>query len=755
MSLPARASIKDVFLGLKTKQTLISPQEKKPNLLVKLKNLLNSHPILSLVHLPLAALFFLALALIFTYPAIFNFSSDFISDGGDLFLFAMHQVKTNFATGEYAFAHSFLQRYPVGYNFGIGIDAIFGVVSGALILDLTKHPVFTYNAVIIWQFVVNAFMAYLLGWQLTKKKSLGLVMGVMYGLSFYSLARAAGHLNLMFVAGWPLLALGVLKLQAQKTSWLHVLTLYAGLWLLSWASLQYAIMVVLLILLGGGVSVIFYQSQARQFIINNLRLTWAHLLFGTIFTLAFLWPFLPTVQGIVSGSFQTHGRDQALESYDVDSYSFFMPNPYNHTLFNSILPQDDFPNIESGLFLGVVEILLFIFFFKSQRSKKEKLYLGALVGLFFVVALGVVESGFPMPYLLIAGKFPFSGVAEPGRYVVIFSLFMGIASIMALDSIKSKRLRTIATWLVLLLLILERVPQKYFQAPANYNESIQILASQPGLGVFNIPAHHYRQDYSLTPVYTGKSITDGYIHWSVNTAENRSFIEETAGGHLVRYGCDEDDLIATELSDPAVASAESQLNQEMLDKLRANKIRTIVVYKNGEYYFPYCANVRARLAHLLDQTETAVINPAVNSSLQQTFDGPLTANIYFPQSGIIELHGLHLTGQPSTISATLANQPINLPTSLTKQADSGTLIQMSQPDGKVYEEFKYQVTGGTSLQVSTPDLVEVGAVTIWYSYQPDAGSKKIQKRSLLEKIYSDDRIDIYTLEDKDFQLSTT
>lgn len=706
--------------------------------------LLNSSFFLGVLLVPV----FLFLAVVVTWPAFANLHTKIISDGGDLFLFAMNKVHTALSNGQYPFGFTTMLRYPVGFEFGVGIDAILGVLTGAFLLNWFE-PFVAYNFTVLLLFTFNAVAAFMLFRYVSKSRLLGILGAVSYGFSFFVIARAAGHLNLMSLFGFPFMMLAnwkIANLQKKSTKLAGVGAiglLYLALWLISWGSVQFLIVFLLSLFIVGLCSLGFYFHKTKKWFFNNLRFWWAHLLFLPLFLLFFLYPFYPTVNSIARGTFKLDTRDKAVELYDVAVLDFFLPNNYNNTWFNQFLPHPQEPNIEKAVFFGVVELVLVLAYFFSKRPIREKLFLFVVVFILFILALGVVENGLKMPYAYLVGYFPFSGLAEVGRLATVISLFMTLMGILALSSIKKRFWRVTIGMLMLAFLVGERVNFSYFQAESEIAQVQAIIQNLPGQASLNLPLNLYRQEDSLIPVFTGKNVVGGYIHWSTDNDKTREFINKLEGD-LLRFGCDESIKILPMLANVDFVVKEHKTNNQLLNLLRSNDISSIIVHKSDPYYHPQCQNARVRLDLLLDDV-TQVEQQQFGAALTQTIhEGVLDMKLYFPTGGSFTINGISVTNDSASISAFVNDSVINFDQNLIDQQNGQTVFTVRSEE-ESSDRYSFWLDAGSSFQIITDKISQFGAITLWYSFDPNRDRVYVKRQTPLELIHSDNNIDIYEI----------
>ncbi len=689
--------------------------------------------------------FFIICSIFFTWPAILHFQTYLINDGGDLFLFAMHRVHQALLSLSYPFTSTNLLRYPVGYQFGVGIDAIMALTLGSLLLNWFS-PIITYNLVVWSLFTLNAVIAYYFFKALSDgQKILSLAGAVAYGLSFYVLARGAGHLNLAFVAGFPLVMMALFR-QIKKIEIVNILLFYLGIWLVSWGSLQYLIILFLFFLVLFLTAACFYPQFVyewllKQFNIKNLQI---HLLGLTFFLVFFLFPFFPTLKSIYTGDFQTNSRDKIIQEYNISWQNFVIPNPYNYSVVNRLITTnlEQRPNIEKAVFLGYAELLFFIFYLIFDKKQKFKLFTIALLSSLVVLSLGVSEFGIHLPYSWLVKISPFSGLAESGRLVSVILLVMITSIVLFITDLQNNWLRKFLAFLFLTSLIIERINFNYFQVKPALLSVGDVTAHVPGQAVLNLPLDLYRQDYSLIPVKTNKAIVGGYIHWSADTKETKKFIEKL---NISRFKCDSNDLISQEIVKPEIKQLELLANEKLLENLIQEDIKTILVHKNDPFYHPQCANVRARLNLLLDNLKTIETTQIGTAHVETIHDGLLKTKLYFPYAGQFKLNGLSVTSTQASISAQLNQQSIPLVQEGWSKKDG--LLLFTAPSSQQRESaYQFKVTAGSYLTVSSNTQQAYGAITIWYDFIRSKQNFKVIPSMRIKEIYSTKDLSIYQID---------
>jgi hypothetical protein len=165
----------------------------------------------------LVILFSALITILFTWPGILSLSSRYIGDGYDNYEYASYQslAAQRITSGQFPFGFTNFWRYPVGFDFGRGFDSYLTVSTGAFLKLFLGMPL-SYNLTIYVLLILNGLFSYIFFRYLTGSKSLGLIGAIIYGFSFYALARGSSHPNLMFEGGIPLLFLAVIRLMKKE-----------------------------------------------------------------------------------------------------------------------------------------------------------------------------------------------------------------------------------------------------------------------------------------------------------------------------------------------------------------------------------------------------------------------------------------------------------------------------------------------------------------------------------------------------------
>src|SRR3989344_6966058 len=183
---------------------------------------------------------------IVTFPAIFHVSDKIIGYGGDNYQFlgfqyvANHQVEQ----GQFPFGWTNYWRYPVGFDFSAAYDSTLLMLTGVALYSFISDPVVVYNFSTLLLLAVNGVLSFYLFRELTTNEWLGFLGGLLYGFSFYVIARAAGHTNLIVTGVFPFFVYSLIGLYKENGSWKHFFLFGISIVLTFLASLQYFLLLI-------------------------------------------------------------------------------------------------------------------------------------------------------------------------------------------------------------------------------------------------------------------------------------------------------------------------------------------------------------------------------------------------------------------------------------------------------------------------------------------------------------------------------
>ena len=276
-----------------------------------------------------ALFFFVALAVVMTYPLVAHFASGVLGPPGDNFEYLYKLWWFKRALFDLGVSPFYTEDvfHPVGYHLALHEMTLANISLGMPLTILGGETV-GYNALVLLSFVVSAFGAYLLALHLTRERLPALLAGVVYAFASYRMGQlGAGHLNLLGTQWLPLLILGLdLTLHTLRLRSAVLVGVFFALSALS--SWYYAPMFAM----AAGVYVLCRARQRRALAaqpwrpagLKDARL-WRLLLVSALISMILMAPsFIQTIQ-------QFGQREMSFSLREVDVFSaslgdWFVPN---------------------------------------------------------------------------------------------------------------------------------------------------------------------------------------------------------------------------------------------------------------------------------------------------------------------------------------------------------------------------------------------------------------------------------------------
>jgi len=690
----------------------------------------------------LATLFAVIISVALLYPALPKLNSSFIGDGGDNYEFASYMMlfKKNITDGNFPFGFTNYWRYPVGFDFARSFDSHIAVTLGGALSFFVSSPLY-YNITVIILMALNGLFSFAFFRYLTGSKSLGFLGMLMYGFSFYTLAKAESHLNLLFVGGFPLLGYAVLRIVKEpKINLIKLFLFFFSLLLIALGSKEYFLLAIVFLIIYFAITIIFYKNTALL-ILSKLRTSYK-LVLGSIivFTASLVAVFLPYINAIIHGQFYLTGREDTLFVTTPAIVDFIIPNRYLN-LLSSVFKSDSRISIESLVFVGWVELLIFVLFFLNRKIKTRfKLFILTSFLIPFTLALGYGKQDlFPLlPYHFLKNILLFKVFAETDRYFIVFYLIMSAAVVIMLNYLKAnKRIFTVVFVLITLLILLERVPLKIMTVPTLYGNYTKIVREQPGIAVLDLPVNIFYANYDLLSFYYKKAVVNGYFHWASDGPREKSFILNKSGV-FTRYTCSGMDYLQTKPMDYAY---EASLDSQMISLLKANGIQTLVIHKDDKFWYPECKNVRERLNRLisLDFIPLETTSPTVEKQLNSLYwDGQPSFNFYVPYDGKVYLDGIYTASiNTEKLDILVDGKPLS---GYSWSANYDHSLELSPK-----YSIAVKVKAGSKITFSSQVQASNTYFSLWYRYVADNNSPKIAYPQTFRKIFEDNAAIVYQL----------
>ncbi len=518
--------------------------------------------------------FYLALALVFTWPLVLHFSEAIPGDGKDgwQMVWNLWWVRYALEHGQNVF-HTNLIFYPTGTNLYLhALNALNGLIS-LPVQYFGGGAVPGYNFIVLFSLVTSAYGAFCLARYLWGNFSAGLLAGIGFGFSTYHFSHLLGHLNLISSEFIPFYILFFLKtFQAGerrfKPALLAVLVLAGGTLL----ELQYILYLAIFSLI-----YLFYhtiswllETKFQPGNLDRLKFLWTRGLFiGGTFLLLTLPFTIPLLEEARNNPNAVPPREVSI--YSADFLAYFYPSPF-HPLWgekiSGIIKPWTATLIEKVVFPGYTLYFLIFFSFLAwlvKQKKGESLAVpdkkGRGPGVFFwsVIAICFMvlswgpklhfngqEFGPALPGALIY-KLPILNITRvPSRFGVMAILALNLLAARGLVFLKSlltrpgfsaleetvpggvkgqnlfKKMKGASPFLILslipsLFLIFELLPAPYPLAFYNVPNFYKKLAASPQNGaILDIPMN-VSQDFQFETTYMDaqmehrKPLLNGYI----------------------------------------------------------------------------------------------------------------------------------------------------------------------------------------------------------------------------------------------------
>lgn len=508
------------------------------------------------------------LTCVFTFPAILHLSDKLIGDGYDNYQMFGWQYVANqqIENGSSLLGRTNYWRYPVGVNFSQSFDSLVFVTTGIMLYRFIENPVIVFNLSILIIIYLGSICSYVYFKKISDSSLLGILGSIIYSFSFYVLARLEAHMNLIFVGCFPLLLYSILVL-LEKFNKKNLLLFSLSIILIYSSSLAYLTILMASAIVLTPIILIAFKEEVLQTSYGIFKNKSSVLLCAFVVFITLNLLFTSDVTDFMHGEIPTKPlTDVALFSANVSDY--FWPLAESPLMIKRLLNIDiKTTSIEHSVFLGFIEMLIFILLLTSTVRKKIKLSLIATIIILFILSLGCKES--QGIYCTLYSHYPFRAISEPGRFYVILYLIFTTGIIYYLKNIK--RYKYFFYLVITSLVIIERLPSGFMLSKTNENEKfLSIARNLESNAILDLPiiVDHWGQSQALYNVYSvfyQKPVVNGTIHWRANKPETHTFIN-----FLPSLICPTNSIIDTKKS------------QEILQLLTVNKIKTVVYHKNPQ-----------------------------------------------------------------------------------------------------------------------------------------------------------------------------
>jgi hypothetical protein len=525
-----------------------------------------------------------AVTLIYTNPALPSLRTAVIGDGGDNYQFLGFQYLAHrlVSEGHFGLGQTTYWRYPVGVDLQSAADSMLFVAIGLVFYQFTPDPVLVYNFSILSLVFLNLVFSYA-AFRTWFSRSLALIGALIYGLSFYSLSKVGGHVNLISTAGFALFFAAVYRISRDDGRARDFAMMAGSVAYLALSSLQYPL------LLAGALPflILLCWVMDRSSLVQLFQVLWRkRMLFVASAGLAILAVF-PFEGRKIMEFLRSETVLPADQFIAVPPINLIVPNRYVPTIA-AFIHNDSRMWIEYSIFLGFVEIVMLEISIIQIRSNPKAPLLLAAMALLFVLTLGW------WPYAYLFRIMPYRGIIEPGRFYVLLYLAITLLILFQLQEVRSR----LVVFLVASLIAIERLPLHFYLSPTHREEDlVAAVRARPSHAVLDLPAYTSwwnGQRYDLYSVYYDRPIVEGYFHWSGDRPSSRMLTDR-----LNEFRC----YLEPEHVVPYDAALAKQKHDEILAALVKYDIRVVVVHRDLFGSSSQCGAVPQFVDTLLQEEE--------------------------------------------------------------------------------------------------------------------------------------------------------
>lgn len=276
-----------------------------------------------------------------------------------------------------------------------------------------------------------------------------LIFSTLYALLSYNIVYCMSHMWLDCVALLPLIFLGIEKIIYEKKWALYLVSFTAAI-----IANYYIAFMIALFTIPYYIYILLCNNKDKKLLeilrVNKLNI-WLYIRMSLIAVLIAGIIIIPTIYSLVSSKGQLYNSSSLTTYMYFDYFTLFAKNTLGAFSMNEL--RVGAPNIYAGI---ITLILIVIYFFNSNVSKKEKIYTGLFFFIFFIcfyfnpinLFLHMLQS--PM-------SFPF-------RYSFIFSfltLILAYKCLNNMDGFNSKHIIAIAVSLIFIFMLVDHNGYEY------------------------------------------------------------------------------------------------------------------------------------------------------------------------------------------------------------------------------------------------------------------------------------------------------
>lgn len=423
----------------------------------------------------LAWIGYLGLAIIMTWPLIFNLTSHIMGAGGDapMFLWNAWWIKQALFEGQSLFTTNYM-FWPQTINLTFHTLTLVNSTIIALLSEL-MNLILAFNLYFLISISLSGLFTFFLVRHITKSDLPAFVSGIIFAFAPYITMHWLGHQNLTTVWFIPLFVLLIIKLTEEK-KWLYAILagVVAGL-----ASLNDFYNPVFLF----GFLIIWLLwlcfSNKRKLICQ----LWAKFCL-MIFIWVGVWSIwlIPAINNLMQNQAKdVMSLEQIVAFYSADLLRYFIPSFLNPILgwLASVVPGRFSGGVEGTIFVGYTTLILIVGFliYKLWHKLKNPIFPSVWFWVVLVAVAGILSLGpylkiaervifIPLPYAWIYELMPLWGnFRVPARFSLMVMLGLavlaGIALSYILTRIKKIYIKRIVICLIILLVTIEFIPAPY------------------------------------------------------------------------------------------------------------------------------------------------------------------------------------------------------------------------------------------------------------------------------------------------------
>lgn len=487
--------------------------------------------------------------------------------------------------------------FPQGIDPLAGYDGVLMLLITVPVRILTGNAILAYNTFLLTALFSSAFATYALVYHLTNSRWASFIGGFAFGFSPYMMLRLAQHPNLIMLSVLPLLILATLRFVKDPTKKTGVL-LATAIFLTGLSSAYY--------LAGGLIFLVIALTLMYRPLIAKPKITAFTLL---LLSVAVLLPVLPLLLS------ETHGgipaSDEFVKDFGAQPVNFILPHPATN-VFGGItrmiderfpLPfWEDVQIWEGTNYLGIMLIIALVALFNARMRKKipyASLWYWT-AGVFTILSMGLethlLGMRIPLPFSLLWSQFPFSLIRVPNRFFVFALLATVIIATVTFhrlfEKIKRPLLFNTVVALTFILLLAERaifpLPIFAHTVPTFYtdiaDDAEQYAIAELPITFPGISAYNYLQMTHAKPLVNGEFFYPAYSPRTI------AFISNNA-------------LLAGSICDDMPAPIEPARRESVLQQLRDNDIKYVVIHDLIIRDYPFCENIRMFLHDFFEEMD--------------------------------------------------------------------------------------------------------------------------------------------------------